>query len=252
MPYPINTASAEDSGFMMPDGNTFYIWSTPDPGIPAEGQVGDGVTGIYVSRKIDGEWQEPERIWLQDPGKLSLEGAAFIQGDTMWFAAAREGYSGLHWLTARFRNGEWTDWEMADFDPSYEVGELHISADGKELYFHSARKGGQGGYDIWVSQNENGVWLPPENVEVVNSSETDGWPFLTQDGNELWFTRTFQGSSAIFRSKKINGQWQEPELIISQFAGECSLDNEGNIYFTHHYYKDAVMLEADYYVVRRK
>ena len=24
MPYPINTAGAEDSGFVMPDGNTFY------------------------------------------------------------------------------------------------------------------------------------------------------------------------------------------------------------------------------------
>jgi hypothetical protein len=25
MPYPINTAGAEDSGFIMPDGNTFYV-----------------------------------------------------------------------------------------------------------------------------------------------------------------------------------------------------------------------------------
>jgi hypothetical protein len=41
-------------------------------------------------------------------------------------------------------------------------------------------------------------------------------------------------------------------LIISQFAGESSVDNEGNIYFTHHFYKDGVMLEADYYVAYRK
>ena len=34
MPYPINTAGAEDSGFMMPDGNTFYVWFTPDPNAP--------------------------------------------------------------------------------------------------------------------------------------------------------------------------------------------------------------------------
>jgi hypothetical protein len=37
-----------------------------------------------------------------------------------------------------------------------------------------------------------------------------------------------------------------------QFAGEPSLDNEVNIYFTHHFFKDNVMLEADYYVARRK
>jgi hypothetical protein len=41
-------------------------------------------------------------------------------------------------------------------------------------------------------------------------------------------------------------------LIISQFAGEPSLDNQGNIYFTHHFFKDGVMLEADYYVAMKK
>ncbi len=87
---------------------------------------------------------------------------------------------------------------------------------------------------------------------MVSSPEVDGWPSLTQDGNELWFTRFYMGSPAIFRSKRVNGEWQEPELIISQFAGESSIDNEGNVYFTHHFYKDAVMLEADYYVAYRK
>jgi hypothetical protein len=55
-----------------------------------------------------------------------------------------------------------------------------------------------------------------------------------------------------YRSKRVDGDWQEPELLISQFAGESSLDSEGNIYFTHHFYKDGVMLEADYYIAYRK
>jgi hypothetical protein len=46
--------------------------------------------------------------------------------------------------------------------------------------------------------------------------------------------------------------WSEPELIISQFAGEPSLDSEGNIYFTHHYFKDGKMIEADIFVARRR
>ena len=108
-----------------------------------------------------------------------------------------------------------------------------------------------GSYDIWVSRNENGEWQPPQNLEVLNSSEIDGWPFVTQEGSELWFTRFYQGSPAIFRSKKLDGLWQEPELIISQFAGESSVDNQGNIYFTHHFYKDGVALEADIYVAYR-
>ena len=154
----------------------------PDPGIPVEQQVSDGVTGIYVSQKANGEWQPPRRVWLQSPGTQALDGAAFIQADTMWFASARTGYTGMHWFTAKYINGEWADWKEAGFDPGYEVGELHITADREELYFHSSRAGGKGGYDIWVCRNENGEWLPPQNVEAVNSPETDGWPFITQDG----------------------------------------------------------------------
>jgi len=252
MPYPINTAGAEDSGFMIPDGNTFYVFYTPDPGIPAEKQLFDEVTGIWVSRKINGVWQPTERVLLQDPKKQALDGCEFIQGNTMWFASARTGYTGIHWFTAEYVNGNWRNWKNADFNPEYEVGELHISVDGKELYFHSPRAGGKGQYDIWVSKNDNGKWLSPQNIAVVNSPEIDGWPSLTEDGNELWFTRFYLGSPAIFRSKRVNGEWKAPELIISQFAGESSVDNEGNIYFTHHYYKDGVMLEADIYVARRK
>jgi len=261
LPYPLNTAGAEDSAFMMPDGNTFYVWFTPVSiglGGTLEQQLVDGVTGIYAFQKFDGEWQTPERVYLQNCDKLSLEGCEFVQGNTveqgstMWFCAAREGYTGLHWLTASYTDGEWTGWEIADFDPDYEVGELHITADGQELYFHSSRAGGKGGYDIWVSENVDGVWGEPENIDAVNSPETDGWPSLTQNGDELWFTRNYMGSPAIFRSKRVNGEWQEPELIISQFAAESSIDSEGNIYFTHHFYKDGVMLEADIYVAMKK
>lgn len=252
MPYPINTAGAEDSGFIMPDGNTFYVWFTPDPGAPLSSQLDDGVTGIYMFEKVNGKWQEPERVVLQDPDKQSLDGCEFILGNKMWFCTARTGYTGLHWFTAEFKDGRWTNWENADFNPDYAVGELHITADGRELYFHSERPGGKGKYDIWVSVQENGEWLEPRNIKIVNSPEVDGWPSLTQDGNELWFTRTYMGSPAIYRSKKIDGEWQEPELIISQFAGESSVDNEGNIYFTHHFYENAVMLEADIYVAYRK
>ncbi len=252
MPYPINTAGAEDSCFIMPDGNTFYIWFTPDPNVPAQEQLFDGVTGLYVSRKVSGVWQEPQRIWLQYPGELALDGCLFVQDDTMWFASARTGYTGLNWFTAGSINGEWTDWKDAGFNPDYEVGELHISADGQELYFHSVRPGGKEQYDIWVSEKEDGKWLAPQNIGAVNSPETEGWPFLTEDSNELWFIRNYMGSPAIFRATKVKGEWQLPELIISQFAAEPSLDREGNIYFTHHFYKDGVMLEADYYMSRRK
>jgi len=197
LPYPVNTAGAEDSAFIMPDGNTLYFFFTPDVNKPIEEQIADEVTGIYVSYKVNEAWGEPTRVFLQDPGKLALDGCEFVQGDVMWFCSAREGYSGPHWFTAEFENGAWGNWTIADFKPDYEVGELHITADGAEVYFHSSRTGGKGEYDIWVSRNVDGEWQEPENVEAVNTIYPEGWPFVTHDGSELWFS-TLMGAPEIY------------------------------------------------------
>lgn len=251
----INTAGAEDSAFIMPDGDTLYFFFTPDVSIPPEKQLLDGVTGIHIAKKQNGDWDEPQRVRLQESGELSLDGCEFVQGNVMWFCSAHKGnYRGVDMWTAEFKDGRWTNWRNAGkkLNVDYEVGELHVTADGNELYFHSGRTGGKGGYDIWVTKKVNGEWQEPENVEAVNTSDAEGWPFITQDGNELWFTRTYMGSPAIFRSQKDGGKWSQPELIISQFAGEPSIDNQGNIYFTHHFFKDGKMIEADIYVAYRK
>ncbi len=251
MPAPISTAGGEDSSFILPDGNTLYFFFTPDVRVPVEKQILDGATGIYVSHKVNGQWSEPERIFLQDPGKLAGDGCEFVQGNRMWFCTVREGYAGIHWFTAEFKDGKWQNWQNADDELKtfeYETGELHISSDGNELYFHSFRPGGKGGMDIWVSRKVNGEWGEPENVEAVNTERDDGYPALSPDGNELWISRDY----GIWRSKKVDGQWTEPELIVSPLAGEATIDNDGNVYFTHHFYEDDKMLEADIYVAYRK
>jgi hypothetical protein len=250
---PINTKGAEDSPFMMPDGNTFYGWFTPSPSIPVEKQLFDNVTGIYEYHNVGGAWTGPKRLWLNEPGRLSLDGCLFVQGDEMWFCSAREGYAGINMFTAKYENGKWTDFQIVDEDlVNYKVGEMHLSADGNMLYFHSDRGGGKGGLDLWTTEKINGKWQTPVNMEILNSPDNEGWPYISQDGNEFWFTRFYLGSPALFRSKKASGGWSEPELIVSQFAGEPTLDTEGNLYFTHHFYENGTMLEADIYVAYKK
>ncbi|MBN1245408.1 hypothetical protein JXA31_07425 [Candidatus Bathyarchaeota archaeon] len=102
----VNTAGGEDSPFILPDGDTLYFFFTPNVTVPAEKQILDGVTGIYVSTKQNGSWSIAERVILQDAGKLALDGAEFIQGDSMWFASAREGYTGVNLFTAEFKDGK--------------------------------------------------------------------------------------------------------------------------------------------------
>lgn len=246
LPYPINTAGAEDSAFMIPDGNTLYFFFTPDVRVPPEKQLLDSVTGIYVSHKQGDSWEKPERVILQDPGKLALDGCFFVLENKAWFCSAREGYTDINWFTAEFKNGKWSDWKGAGFRTEYKVGELHIFQD--ELYYHSDKEGGKGGLDIWVSKKVNNKWQEPINLELVNSERGEGWPALSPDGNELWISRDY----GLWRSKKVDGKWSSPELMISPLAGEASVDDEGNIYFTHHFYKNSTMIEADIYIAKKK
>ena len=143
LPYPVNTRGAEDSAFIMADGEILYVWFTPNNRMDVIEQSQDLVTGIYQFKKTAEGWGSPERIWLVEPGQPHLDGCGFFQGDKVWICGVREGHEGLHWFTSENQEGQWTAAALADFDPDYKVGELHISNDGKELYFHSSRAGGQ-------------------------------------------------------------------------------------------------------------
>jgi hypothetical protein len=249
VPGKVNTAGGEDSAFIMPDGETLYFFFTPDVAQPVENQVQDQVTGIYVSSNQGGIWGDPTRVILQDHGKLALDGCAFIHGDIIYFCSAREGYSGLHWFRAELINGTWCNWDIADYElktDQYSTGELHIS--GNELYFHSDRPGGKGLLDIWVSVKADGEWGEPTNIALVNSEGNEGWPCISEDASELWFSKDY----GVWRSKKVNGEWGEPEKMFWPLAGEPSIDRIGNVYFTHHFFQDDVMIEADIYVAYRK
>ena len=246
---PINTAGAEDSPFILPEGGRLYFFFTPDVRVSPEKQLLDNVTGIWVSKKIGGEWTEPERVWLQDPGKLSLDGAHWVGEDEIWFGSAREGYTGVNIFIAERTDGTWSNWRYAGdlLNIDYRIGEIHKVGD--TIYFHSDRAGGKGEYDIWKTTLRDGSWQGPVNIDEVNSPVQDSLPWVNE--TEMYFTRTYKGTPAIFRSVRKNGSWSEGELVLSRFAGEPTLDGSGNLYFVHHYYEDDEMIEADIYYCER-
>ena len=252
VPGGINTRGGEDSPFILPDGKTLYLFFTPDVRIPAEKQFLDGVTGIYVAQKVGEVWGQAERVWLEPPDLLSLDGAPTVDGDTLWFATIREGIGSLQIFTAQWVDDRWQDWQpvSARLREEIMIGELEIYGD--DLYFHSDRPGGKGSLDIWMTTRDGDSWTDPVNLEVVNTEGNEGWPDISPDGSELWFTRTYQGSPSIFRSLRQEDSWGEPELILSQFAGESSVDSQGNLYFTHHFFENGEMIEADIYVAIHK
>lgn len=255
---PVNTAGAEDSPFMSVDGDWFFFFFTPDVTVPAQEQLLDGVTGIWWTKMMGGEWTPPEKIVLHDD--VSLDGAEACVGTTLWFASVRAGnYGEIDVFTAQYDAGIWTDVENAgeQLNVDYDIGEFHLMPNGTMMYFHSGAWDAGDNMDIWSTVKVGDSWSTPVRVEGINTDADEGFPYVTPDGSELWFTansRLGEGYTgpAIFRSvKQLDGTWGEPEEIISNFAGEPTLDDDGNIYFVHHYFVDGEMIEADIYVAMK-
>jgi hypothetical protein len=253
MPGAINTAGAEDSPFISPDGDRFFFFFTPDVSVPVELQLVDKVTGIWWCTKVNGSWTEPEKIVLNDD--VSLEGAEFVLGDTMWFASVRVGnYKEIDYYTAEYEDGEWGNVQNVgeQLNVEYEIGEMHITSDGDTMYFHSGRWSDAGDMDLYMTTRTSYGWSEPVEVPGVNTDSIEGYPFISDDGNELWYTgqsKLGHPGPALYRVMKDGSGWGPAEEIVSRFAGECTMDAEGNLYFVHHYYSENMtMIEADIYV----
>ncbi len=258
MPGPINTVGAEDSPFITPDGANFYFFFTPDVRVPPQKQLTDGVTGIWWAKRTDQGWSEPQRVVLNDD--VALDGAPFVQGEALWFASVRAGnYSEVDIYTAKLKDGRWTDVKNAgkQLNAVYDVGELHITTDGQTMY--CGRADANGKHDLYTLAKTADGWDAPVGLPApINTSLGDeDQPFISQDGQELWFTaqsRLGYPGPALFRAqRRPDGSWSAPQEIVSQFAGEPTLDAAGNLYFVHHFFgADMQMIEADIYVAYRK
>jgi outer membrane protein OmpA-like peptidoglycan-associated protein len=113
--------------------------------------------------------------------------------------------------------------------PDYQ-GMPCLSADNRELFFVSDKPGGQGGFDIWVSRFEDGLWQDPKNLGPnVNTPGDETAPFLHIDNNTLYFAsngHTGMGGSDIYMCKRINDStWSKPINLgypINSMADEIS------------------------------
>ncbi len=127
----------------------------------------------------------------------------FTQGGCDLFMAYRVAY-----------DSPWTIPQPFGFtinSPDYE-GQATLSPDTRELFFVSDRKGGYGGYDIYVSRFEDGLWQPPVNLgPAVNTPGNETAPYMNLDNKTLFFTsdgRAGMGGTDLFMCRrKTDGTW---------------------------------------------
>lgn len=192
----VNTASTDYAPSQSPDGNTLYFTSTTwdlytaqkvsgtwgsrtkltalsttsaeewAPGVAGSGTTlvfsalnrigGSGGHDLWFSQKVAGVWQAPTNAG-SPLNTIGHEYAASLNaaGDGIVFARGGDLYESTKIA------GVWQPPTALEGAVNTEFYETHpvLSADGLVLYFASERPGGQGGYDLWMSNA-----LPPSDV----------------------------------------------------------------------------------------
>lgn len=105
--------------------------------------------------------------------------------------------------------GAWVDVRAFPYNGTgFSTGFPSLSPDGKSLYFVSNRPGGQGGFDIYVSNKRGSIWGEPRNLgATINTAGDEIAPF--SDGSTLYFASDYQigyGGFDIFKSEGLGAE----------------------------------------------
>jgi hypothetical protein len=193
---------------------------------------------IYISQKEKDKWSEPKFVSYQ-ANSDNHETTAGISSDRKTIFIYKSFYGGD--LYSSDINGQvLSPPKKLDVNSSYHESSVCFCKG--TLFFVSDRPGGKGGHDIYYcTKNNDGKWLKPNNLDVVNTNQDENYLYITEDGNTLYFSskgHDSKGGYDVFKSvKKANEQWSEPinmgTQINSSYNEICfAKDLSGKMYFS--------------------
>jgi tetratricopeptide (TPR) repeat protein len=93
---------------------------------------------------------------------------------------------------------------------------LSMSADGNTIVFTSNdRLTSHGGYDLFTSRKENGIWTKPINLgKTINSVAKETQPCISDNGKTIYFASNRQGglggTDIYVVTRKADNKWSQP------------------------------------------
>ncbi|BDD04697.1 OmpA family protein [Aureibacter tunicatorum] len=215
LPEPLNKFALQYFPTFTVDGKTIYFTRREQ-----FAQIAD--EDIFVSHLDNGSWSEPVSI-SENINTPANEGTCSISADgkTMIFTSCQEGRNnvGSCDLFISYKVGDsWTKPMNMGLNINSAAWESQpsLSADGRTLYFVSARSGGFGGRDIYVSYlDENNEWGKAINLgSIINTEGEDIGPFIHSSGDRLYFASNghagMGGYDLFYSDKNELGGWEKP------------------------------------------
>lgn len=196
------------------------------------GKAHDDNEDIYISKKeSNGQWGKPISI-SPEINTNFREGASTISADGRLLIFTICGYQGCDLYQSKKIGDQWTKPTNLGTGVNSSGWEAQpaLSADGNTLFFVSDRRGGLGGYDIWVSQrDEEGNWRKAFNAgKSINTAFDEIAPFIHSNGLNLYYASNGLpgfGGYDIYVAEKQNQQWREPKNLghpLNDFSDQYS------------------------------
>ena len=145
---------------------------------------------------------------LYTSNRPTVEG--YIQGDDFWFTDRDR----REWGPSLNRGGK--------FNSTGDEGAAFITPDGESVFFVQCwTEDGLGDCDIYSASIDNqGKWNNVRNLGAgVNSSDWDSHPFVSPDGEYLYFSSDRsggEGGADLWRCKRLrSGKWGKPQNLGS-------------------------------------
>ena len=175
---------------------------------------------VMMSTRTDRVWSRP-RVINSELGMVGETYPVSISYDGKDLYLVHYYYSHSDIFVSHLERNRWSEAEALGYQINGRTSETHasISKDGQKLYFTSNKRGGLGGFDIYVSyRTANGDWGPSQNLgEVINTPFEEYTPFIADNDSILFFSsqgHASMGGADVFESRlQANGTWSEPENL---------------------------------------
>jgi hypothetical protein len=247
----VNSSSGDGINCISTDGLEMYLDSDRSGGY--------GGWDIWVATRgtIDDDWGTPMNLGPKINSSSTDETSCIsFDGLELYFCSDnRPGGHGSLDIWVSKRETTKAEWGApvnlgATVNGSSIDGDPWISTDGLELYIGSNRPGGYGTSDIYVTKRAttNDPWGEPVNLgAVVNSSASEGYNFVSVDGQALFFSPILgepylpggfgNGDMWVTRRANASDPWNTPVNLgpvvnTSSYDGVPRISPDGyNLYF---------------------
>lgn len=180
LPGTINTAEPEDDPSLTGDMLEIYFERKAQIFASTRSSVTESWPAAQPATKLN------EIVaWGSHCPKISADGLE-VYFSIYIDAALQE----IYHSTRSSRGAPWsTPQEVAELNSAFDDACPMATADGKTLYFTSARSGGLGDDDLWFSTRDavTSPWSAPQNLAVLNTTADDKNPWIDPIGAVVYF-----------------------------------------------------------------